>query len=146
MTIQRVEYRNTDRVEKSINTQAFVTSRKVTKDYAKRAEMKPFGIGSGFDDLKTNAAISTVQRENVWTPYYEVNLVELDFKEKMMQAAAEKKLSAVDGVEVMELKKQLQAYDENIRQSDQEKKNIAMGIAPKKQLNTGSIIARLKAK
>jgi len=70
----------------------------------------------------------------------------MDFKEKMMQAAAEKKsVAAVDGVEVMELKKQLQAYDENIRMSDQEKKNIAMGIAPKKQLNTGSIIARLKA-
>jgi len=84
IVIQKVEYRNTDRIEKSINTINYVTTRKVTKDYYKRKEAKPFGIGNGFDDLKTNAAISTVQRENVWAPYYEVNLVELDFKEKMI--------------------------------------------------------------
>jgi hypothetical protein len=58
--IQRIEYRNTDRLEKSINTTAYVTTRKVTKDYAKRAEMKSFGIGLGFDDLKSNASTSTV--------------------------------------------------------------------------------------
>lgn len=33
--------------------------------------MKPYGIGVNYDDLKTNAAICTVQRENVWAPYYE---------------------------------------------------------------------------
>jgi len=30
--------------------------------------------------------VSTVQRENVWHPYYELNLDEMDFKEKMMAA------------------------------------------------------------
>ena len=45
------------------------------------------GIGEGFDDLKMNSVISTVQRENVWHPYYEVNLEgEMDFKEKVLQA------------------------------------------------------------
>ena len=60
VVIQKVEYRNTDRIEKSINTVNYVTKRKVTKDYYKRKEAKPFGIGSGFDDLKSNAATSTV--------------------------------------------------------------------------------------
>ena len=69
----------------------------MTKDYQVRAKATPFGIGQGFDDLKTNAAISTVQRENVWHPYYEVNLEEMDFKEKMMQAAEEKKMANVGG-------------------------------------------------
>jgi len=35
--------------------------------------------------------MATVQRENVWHPYYEVNIDEMDFREKMIAAAAEKK-------------------------------------------------------
>ena len=84
-----------------------MNERKVTKDYFVRAKAAPFGIGQGFDDLKTNAAISTVQRENVWHPYYEVNLEEMDFKEKMMQAAEEKKMANVGGAAMSELQKQL---------------------------------------
>ena len=105
--VQRVEYRNLDRVEKSINCTAFVHKFKVTKGHKERIEMKPFGIGAGFDDLKTNAAICTVQRENVWHPYYEVNLEDMDFKEKMMQAAEEKKAANVGGVAMTELTKLL---------------------------------------
>jgi hypothetical protein len=113
-----VEYRNTDRVEKSINCQAFITQKQVTKDFKARAERAPFGIGQSFDDLKTNAAISTVQRENVWHPYYEVNLEDMDFKEKMMQAAEEKKLANIGGAAMSELQKQLQAHDEGVRLAD----------------------------
>jgi hypothetical protein len=90
----------------------------VTKDYQVRAKADPFGIGQGFDDLKTNAAISTVQRENVWHPYYEVNLEDMDFKEKMMQAAEEKKMANVGGAAMTELQKQLQAHDEGVRLAD----------------------------
>ena len=79
----------------------------MTKDYQVRGKATPFGIGAGFDDLKTNAAISTVQRENVWHPYYEVNLEDMDFKEKMMQAAEEKKMANVGGAAMTELQKQL---------------------------------------
>lgn len=76
--------------------------------------MQPFGIGTGFDDLKANASINTVQSENVWTPYYEVNFIELDFKEKMMQKQAEKALD-VGGSEVKELEKQLKEHDERVK-------------------------------
>ena len=65
----------------------------MTKDYSKRANQKPFGIGTSFEDLKTNSVISTVQRENVWHPYYELNIEEMDFKEKIMAAAEERKFA-----------------------------------------------------
>jgi len=80
--------------------------------------MKPFGIGTSFDDLKTNSAITTVQRENVWHPYYEVIIDEMDFKEKMIAAAEEKKMANVGGTAITELQKQLQAHDENVRVAD----------------------------
>jgi hypothetical protein len=60
IVIQRVEYRNSDRVEKSIQCTSFVTQQKVTKDFKVRSETNSFGIGVSFDDLKTNAAICTV--------------------------------------------------------------------------------------
>ena len=66
LVIQRVEYRNVDRIEKSINTTCYLNKSKVTKAYKDRIEMKPFGIGNGFEDLKANSACSTVQKENVW--------------------------------------------------------------------------------
>ena len=60
LVIQRVEYRNVDRVEKSINTQCYVNKSVVTKAYKDRVALKPFGIGSGFEDLKSNSSCSTV--------------------------------------------------------------------------------------
>lgn len=54
----------------------------VTKGYEERRKIKPFGIGTTHDDLKMNSVVSTVQRENVWHPYYEINLEgEMDFKD-----------------------------------------------------------------
>jgi len=82
-----------------------VQTRQVSKACLERAKAKPFGIGASFDDLKTNAAITTVQRENVWQPFYEVQIEEMDFKEKMMAAAEEKRLANVGGNAVQELQK-----------------------------------------
>ena len=64
--------------------------------------------------MKANASINTVQSENVWTPYYEVNFIELDFKEKMMAKQAEK-AADVGGSEVKELEKQLKEHDEKVK-------------------------------
>ena len=97
--------------------------------------MKPFGIGTGFDDLKSNASVNTVQSENVWTPYYEVNFIELDFKEKMMQKQAEKALD-LGGAEVKELEKQLKEHDERVKAGIQEAKDAAAGIKTKKFKNS----------
>jgi hypothetical protein len=39
-------------------------------------------VGTTEDDLRSNINLTSVQRENVWHPYYEVKLEEEDFKEK----------------------------------------------------------------
>jgi len=80
--------------------------------------MKPFGIGASFDDLKTNSAITTVQRENVWHPFYEVVIEEMDFAEKMKQAAMDKKRDNVGGVAITELQQKLLAHDEGVKIAD----------------------------
>ena len=59
--------------------------------------------------------MATVQRENVWHPFYVVNMEDMDFKEKMIASAQEKKESMVGGVAVSELQKALQEHDEGIR-------------------------------
>jgi hypothetical protein len=65
----------------------------------------------GFEDLKTNSVISTIQRENVWHPFYEINVEEMDFKEKLISAAEEKKLKSLGGAEIIELQKQLNLHE-----------------------------------
>lgn len=142
--IQKLEYRNAQRIEKSIKTTSFTSTRTVTKDYYVRAKQTPFGIGTGFDDLKANASINTVQSENVWTPYYEVNFIELDFKEKMMAKQAEK-AADVGGTEVKELEKQLKEHDEKVKAGLQDAKDIAMGIKTKK-FNIQDKLRELKKK
>lgn len=90
--VTKVEYKNQDRFEKTIKTMAFETQMPVTKYHTERKGIQSFGIGTSFDDLKMNSVVSTVQRENVWHPYYELNLdADVDFKEAMMSKQQENK-------------------------------------------------------
>lgn len=118
--IFKIEYKVTDRVEKQIETIAYKTKHLVHKDITKRDAAKPFGIGTSFEDLKTNNVISTIQRENVWHPYYELNHDEMDFKEKMIAAAAEKQIANIGGDELSKLKTQLTNFDQTVARSDQD--------------------------
>ena len=70
----------------------------------------------------------------------------MDFKEKMMQAAEEKKMANVGGAAMSELQKQLQAHDEGVRLADQEKKRAELGLTPKKQFNLQDKLRALKKK
>mmetsp|Transcript_17685 Transcript_17685/g.29893 ORF Transcript_17685/g.29893 Transcript_17685/m.29893 type:complete len:238 (-) Transcript_17685:49-762(-) len=106
--------------------------------------MKPFGIGSNFDDLKANNVISTYQRENVWHPYYEQNVDEMDFKEKMIAAAEEKKMTNLGGVAIQELQKQLMQHDEDVRTAEDAGKRAELGITKNKNFNFKDKIAELK--
>ena len=74
--------------------------------------------------------MSTVQRENVWHPYYEINLDEMDFKEKMLAAAESKKLQNPGGVEIDEIQKQLISHDQDVQRTEDDTKN---GVAPSKR-------------
>ena len=122
----KIEYKVTDRVEKQIETQAYLTKHMVSKDCLKRANMKPFGIGTSFEDLKTNSVISTIQRENVWHPYYELNHDEMDFKEKMIAAAQEKQIANIGGDELSKLKNQLTNFDQTVARADQDQKRAEL--------------------
>ena len=54
-----------------------------------------------------------MQRENVWHPYYELNVEEMDFKEKMIAAAEEKRLANIGGQAIQDLQRQLQQMNED---------------------------------
>lgn len=119
----------------------------VTKAYHDRdTKMVSFGIGQSFDDLKTNSAITTVQRENVWMPFYETIIDEMDFKEKMMAAAEEKRLANIGGSTLGDLQKKLREHDETVKLVDQDKKREELGLAPKRTFNIKEKMMALKAK
>jgi hypothetical protein len=142
-TIQKIEFKQIDRLEKNINTQGYKVKWPVTKAYADRVKAEPFGIGNTFDDQKANSVISTVQRENVWHPFYETVLEEMDFKEKMMAAAEEKKMANIGGVNMTELQKKLNEHDENVKAVEQDKKRVEAGFAPKKVFNIKDLQKKL---
>ena len=58
--IRKIEYRGIDRYEKQSDVIAYKVTRTVTKAYYDRIQQKPFGIGTNFEDLKTNSVISTI--------------------------------------------------------------------------------------
>ena len=114
--ITRIEYKNQERFEKSIKVNAFKTEMKVTKGLAERKNIIPFGIGTTFDDLKMNSAVSTVQRENVWHPYYELNVeAEMDFKDQLQSNMKKRAEKNINGEEVQQLIDELNATTENFR-------------------------------
>jgi len=77
--------------------------------------MKPFGIGAGFEDLKSNASCSTVQKENVWQPFYEVVIDEMDFKDKIIAAKQAAAASNVEGVAISKIQEELNKHDEDVK-------------------------------
>lgn len=115
-TITRIEFKNQERFEKSIKVNAFKTQMKVTKGYVERKNIIPFGIGTTFDDLKMNSAVSTVQRENVWHPYYELNVeAEMDFKDQLQSNMKKRAEKNINGEEVQQLIDELNATTETFR-------------------------------
>ena len=82
--------------------------------------MKPFGIGAGEDDVRQNVNLTSVQRENVWHPYYEVKLEEEDFKDKIQKSRMEKKAGAdIMGGDIAEIESKLKTLEERERQEQQ---------------------------
>ena len=87
----------------------------------------------------------TVQRENIWHPYYEINLEEMDFKEKMMQAAESKKLLNPGGIEIDALNKELVSHDQATKQSEADRIAGVAPTAPKK-FSLAEKMAQLRAR
>lgn len=81
--------------------------------------MRPFGIGFTDDDLRQNVNLTSIQRENVWHPYYEVKLEEEDFKEKLQRQRKEKKEADIMGVDIADIEGRLKQLEERERQEQQ---------------------------
>jgi hypothetical protein len=108
--------------------------------------MKPFGIGAGFEDMKANAACNTVQKENVWQPFYEVTIDEMDFKDKIIAAKQAAASSNVEGVNIEKIQAELNKHDEEVKLKKTEDDLIKSGLAPKKVFNLQDKLRMLKAK
>lgn len=133
--IDKIEYKGYQKVKKTIEVRSFLIKRRVTKGFLERQKMKPFGIGTGEDDLRQNVNLTSIQRENVWHPYYEVKVEEEDFKDKIRN----KKLAQMENAgnqDITELEKQLKALEEKERQDAQDQLdalNAGPGGAAKKK-------------
>ena len=82
--------------------------------------MRPFGIGNTEDDLRQNVNLTSIQRENVWHPYYEVKLEEEDFKEKLQRQRKEKREADMMGGEIAEIEGKLKSLEDRERQEQQQ--------------------------
>ena len=122
MTIDKIEYKMKQKVRKEVEVRSFVIKRTVTKDFLERQQkLKPFGIGATDDDIRQNVNLTSVQRENVWHPYYEVKLEEEDFKDKLQRQRLEKKAGAdMMGGDIAELESKLKSLEEKERQEQQQ--------------------------
>jgi len=120
-TLEKIEYKVKNRVRKEIEVRSYVIQRKVTKEYLERqAKMRPFGIGTSEDDLRQNVNLTSIQRENVWHPYYEVKTEEEDFKDKLQRQKREKKETDVMGGDIAEIEGRLKTLEERERQEQQQ--------------------------
>jgi hypothetical protein len=118
----KIEYKGMDPYEKQIEAKVFIVKKFVTKQYLERKaamenEIK-FGIGQSADDIKSNSYITSVQRENVWHPYYEIKTEEEDFKEKLQRNIKEASVKKVEGENIELLKKELSNI-ENLQKEEE---------------------------
>ena len=105
-------YKGTTKVIKTQKVESYFRSRLVTKKHAERAQWKPFNVDLSTEDaIRQNFHVATLQRDQIWHPYYELKLDEEDFKDKMVKAKAQKDLSSLNK-EVAELEDQIKQMEE----------------------------------
>jgi hypothetical protein len=90
-TLEKIEFKGPQKIKKEIEVRTYTVKRLVTKGYLERKNIKPFGIGKNEDDVRQNVNLTSIQRENVWHPYYEVKVEEEDFKDKIIKNQQQKK-------------------------------------------------------
>lgn len=141
-TIEKIEYKSKQKVKKEVEVKAFIVKRHVTKDFYERQKIKPFGIGVTEDDLRQNVNLTSIQRENVWHPFYEIKLEEEDFKEKYQRQQKEKKEKAMMNADIEEIENKLKSLEEKERQEQQMLLDAASGVGEKKKFDMKKIAER----
>lgn len=113
INVTKVEYKLSDRLEKTIECRVIQNSYPVTKGFTQRKN-KPVAVGEAFgvdtnpDEVRNNIGLTIVQRDNIWHPYYEVKLEEEDLGTKYRKNMEQKKqLAAVDGLAIEEIQQKL---------------------------------------
>ena len=124
---------------KEIPTKNLAFKRRVTKGLKQREQWKPFAIGFSQDDLRLNLTKTTIQRENIWIPYYEIRFEEATMKERMME---KKRIAADDNQvynqDITDLTAQLKHHEENkeaIMNSDDPMNNPNKKMTIQERLN-----------
>ena len=110
--------------------------RPVTKGYVERKKLNPtfsvFGAGKGNDNLRMNATITMVQRDNIWHPYYEIKVEEEDLGTKFKLNRTQNVIKQ-DDQDISNLQKKIdELQKEDI--SEENKKDNPSQVAPKKKL------------
>ena len=139
--IEKIEYKTHQKIKKEVEVRSFVIKRRVTKDYLERqAKLKPFGIGNTEDDLRQNVNLTSLQRENVWHPYYEVKMEEEDLKEKISRKQKEKKEADIVGGDIADIESKLKSLEDRERAEQQMLLDAANAAAnPKRTFNLKSL-------
>jgi len=113
--IEKIEFKGKQKILKKLEVRSFLIKRRVTQGYEDRKKIKPFGIGHNEDEVRQNINLTSIQRENVWHPYYEIKVEEEDFKEKIQAKQREKKEKAANQ-DIDELESKIKALEEKERQ------------------------------
>ena len=84
--VSRIEFKDDQPIEKVFDCRVLQKKRFVTKGYIERKKVNPtfgaFGCGSGNENLRMNATITMVQRDNIWHPHYEIKVDDEDLGSK----------------------------------------------------------------
>ncbi len=76
--------------------------------------------------------MTSVQRENVWRPYYEVKVEEEDLKEKWTRQKKEKKEANIEGGDIADIESKLKSLEDKERA---EQLALESAANPKRQFN-----------
>jgi len=128
----------------------------VTKAYVERKKQNPtfsvFGAGKGNDNLRMNATITMVQRDNVWHPFYEIKCEDEDLGTKLRSRTAAVDGVSVEDAEIIRLRKEIEDKEklgvENEKKSTEnapvKKKLFDMAAIAKKAEESMALAAEVK--
>lgn len=147
--ITRTEFRDAGPITRTFEAKVLQTARPVTNGFHERRKRDPifdaFGIGKSDQDVRGNAHITMVHRDNVWHPYYEVKMEEEDLGTKLRNRKAEKKEKETEGEEIASLQTALLDLERNQREENEQREQAASGAPKKRVFDAKAFMEKKKA-
>jgi len=147
-----VEYRLTDRMEKTIECKVLQNSYPVTKGFTERRKEDrvvgmAFGVDKAAEEIRNNVGVTIVQKDNIWHPYYEVKLEEEDLGTRYRKnMEAKKNATAVDGTAIEEIQQKLQQIEQTERDEKERALQKDLPAKPVKRTFDMKALVELKKK